>query len=145
MQVELNGENHKVAYIEYYKGLPFLAFTTKDGKCFSTWDIFPNEGDENDLVLYNSGGGSIYSTNNPDSKYWLNSEINLPFNLDLEKIDTPIVFNGSENPFDYAYISNSLEYCDRCKHSSVDVCTEHTYWNEEANEDRYKDDDSPVY
>jgi hypothetical protein len=67
MKTIINGEEQRVVYIEYCRGVPHEVYTAvysptpSNGVPFwclyNHWSFFANGGDEKDIRHYNSGGG----------------------------------------------------------------------------------------
>ena len=165
MIANIEGEKHKVVYIEYSdKGFPdnvitlqFIAEAKTPYWRPTHWDFFLNNDREDDLKAYESGsGGSSDKIPAPQwvdgylGKYWMDSRMSFegepkngkrlkqPLSLKLPKWSDK---KTTKNPFLIAEITFSEEYCERCGCYSVDFCDEHKYCDDEWNE-RYKDDDS---
>ncbi len=160
MEILIDDTKQKVIYIEYQDGLPYRAVTiffveTAEKPYWRPeyWDFFANNGDKNDLRAYRFGSGGDcntiqapqYADGYLGARYWIADSIKFdgtPKNI--KQLNRPKLLNGyinSRNPFKVAEITNSYEYCDRCGHSSTELCDEHKYEDDEGNV-RYKDDDS---
>ena len=153
MKIEIEGKIHKVIYIKYNGKIPHSVVTTLhvpkavngpyDRPVF--WDCFPNNGDVDDLYLYQAGsGGDITKLQAPQwvdgyiGRFWIDKAAGLsgqPKNYkQLSKPKHIRNFRGSStNPFKVAEIIHNHEYCEVCSQSSIDICWKHVYHDEDDN------------
>lgn len=154
MEIKINDEIHKIAYIDYREDIPHQVYTSyfvtgadKPYWTLVTWDFFPNDGDKKDIRAYESGiGGNPKRIQAPQwadgytGKYWLSKEAKLigkPVNA--IRLEIPIRVKGyygntSVNPFKVAEITNDRNYCEMCETESTEWCQEHKYEDEKGNE-----------
>lgn len=152
MKAIINDKIHEVIYIEYQNGLPhfMITGTSHNEVMYQThWDCFPNNGDRNDLCLYESGsGGKITEIQGSQwidgyiGKYWLSPKGKFKNKVKNGKrlkhpVRITIWGESSINPFKIGNIVDSQEYCMECGHESTEWCQEHQYEDKDGNL-RYK-------
>lgn len=161
MKTIIQEKEYRVVYIEYGNhNLPHQVYTAVySPHCIGApcwilmgwWDFFANEGDINDLKIYNAGGGGK-STEIPAphwidgyiGSYWIDDKIaafkGIPINAQQLKHPRLIKtkWNGnSRNPFKVSDETYSSEYCEVCDHESTEICDQHQYIDNDG-ELRYK-------
>jgi len=161
MKTEVENDIHKVVYIDYSNGVPHLVVTQEyipdatNGPYWRNnfWDCFANEGDNSDLYLHHSGsGGEIQAPIWADGYtgiFWMDESCKFkgePKNY--KRIKHPRIIKSlrgaSRNPFIIAEVTHCNEFCEVCNHSSIDVCWDHIYEDEDDHyELKYKHDNSP--
>ena len=163
----IHEEKHYIIYIEYAGSIPFSIHTityieattppTKPYWRLYDWDCVANDGDAEDLIIYNSGSGGDYKkisapqwVDGYKGKYWLREDISLKGNVkNGKRLKCPKVIKSkwkeksSINPFNIGEIVHNIEYCDRCEHWSTEWCQEHKYQDEKGNM-RYIDNNEPA-
>ena len=161
METLINERKHKIVYIEYQDNLPHSVITA----CFIEtaekpywrpfyWDFFACNGDEADMLAYNSGsGGKINELQSPHyrdgyngASYWIDdfAKLDKPA-INCRQIKNPRIltdgYTKSRNPFKTSQFTDVQEYCDVCGHFSDEFCYEHKYFDDDGNA-RYKHDNS---
>lgn len=163
MKAVINGEDHRVIYIEYKKGIPFDVKTLRfiESAKVPYWrlyhfDLFANGGDRDDLYAYEAGsGGDDNSIDAPkwadgytgefwlDKEFSLNGDVKNGVRLEKPKRIRTTDSGSSINPFKVAPLTDSKHYCEDCGKESLDICFEHIYEDENDNYTlKYKKDNS---
>jgi len=113
--------NEEIVYIEYQDGKPFDVKTADKNGYLDHYDFEPDCCDENSLMFLESGSGgkniqgARYVGEYIDSCcYWMLDGLNITGETNISRIPKPILFNGSENPFDNAREIYESIFCKHC-------------------------------
>jgi hypothetical protein len=133
---------HKIIFIEYFDGIPH-ELSTDDG-VLSHWYTFLEDGNVNDLKLFNSGGGEDVKEFRLGENYvnpekwsiWVAKGYEYLLENSKEKtLKCPIMLsNGykkSRNPFKIGQIAYDETYCKICDNHKEDYCEDHIYYDGE--------------
>jgi len=156
IKTRIKNQEHEVIYIEYQDAVPhsvvtksYISNAKKPYWRTTQWDVFANDGDSENLMIYESGSGGEptdistphYIESYKGASYWMGlgaSFNSIPSNI--IKLARPFNLgkNGDTifNPFDICERTYSSEYCELCGHHSTEFCFEHKY-DDENGDPRY--------